>query len=181
MKFEYIEREPKEFYEEALYIMFKYRELLKKPKLKVKSIVKDFNFYKILGIVALIFQLLSYLMFGNIIFLVFTGMVIFVIIFLFLLSTNSNRQIEVLSNKKGTIKVEFNKKSIIYDDVNKKYEMSWDEIAFATINKYTISFIPKNFTGVLIVIPIRENEKLFKYLSKNNVKIDVYDNSNKYK
>lgn len=166
MKFEYDKRESKEFYEEVLFILYRYREIKRKPNKKAKSLIKDLTFYEVLGIIAIILEIISYIMYKNIMFIVFTGMVLFIFIFLLVLLINSKKHVELLMNIKGKITVEIEKNNIIYNDGTKKYEISWKEISNVIFNKYSITFLPNTLNSVIISIPIKEKDNIISLLKK---------------
>lgn len=169
---------PKEFYEEFLYITLMYSKLKKHPRKKASKIT---TFLINTESLVLIFVVLAYRLDSDESFLVGAGiasLLVWVISF-----TIISRQIKnfVKLNDEGTEgTVEINQKEIEVMDDEKTIQIKWESIEYIIVNKYSISFIPKKDTGLFCSIGIDYKDEMIKALKKYKKEDLLIDNSDLY-
>ncbi len=161
MKLEITKRGSKEFYDEVLYVISKYNNIINNPYIKIHGLRKD-GLY--LGLVSLICSIISILMYFKdqnekiylyigyfFAFLVILSIIYFIIII---------NRIKKLRESDDKIIIRFDNKKIYYARNKLKYDINWEDIIYIIINKYSINFIPKDKNNILLSISIEYQDKV---------------------
>jgi hypothetical protein len=82
---------------------------------------------------------------------------------------------------KGAKEIDLSKSKIVYKDNEKEMISNMDQISCILINKYSICFLPKERTGVLIALPVDYKKDIVKFLKQEKLEELLVDNSDKYK
>lgn len=178
MKFEIKERGTKEYYDEVLYVAFRYMDFLKKPKRKVFKLTK---FLLILTIITILFLTLSiylYYISKDIFYIILIGLLSAIIFISFISFIIAKRRIKYFMSEIDTKIIDINNNGIEYIDESKNYRIKWEDIKNIIINKYSICFIPR--TKILISIYIEYKSDVIKTLKKYH-KEDLLIDNNFYK
>lgn len=178
MKIEVTKRGTNAFYQEFMYVYFRYNYLKKKPYKKAYNITNYFLVYMVFVVFELIIMSLLYLNSKDNFYLIFIGVFGFLMLYLSFLLININRQIKVFKNDPSKKIIEINKKGISYEDSNKLLKLDWDDISSVIINKYTICFLPKTNLQALISINMEYKDKVLEEIYKQE-KDNLVVNNNK--
>jgi len=167
MKIEIPERGSKEYYDEYLYILTKYKKLINNPHIKITKLTNESFRLCLLSIIMTILMFIIFIInTDNKVFLYlgifFILLIILSVIYYYIITTNINK----LRSNKGLITIEFNKDKIQYITKDKQLDILWDDIKYIIINKYTITFIPYEINKTILSINITYKEELFKILKK---------------
>lgn len=192
-----LEKHPKEFYDEVLYIEVYYKNKLKdKPRQKVRELTKFMkNILLFIGII-LILELASiislaieekYVQMGTQI-AFFTVFLIFGLItikqLLFAKKTLKANIFEDASNDlKSKIWIDNKLISLVLEKNKelKAYELKWKDIKMILINKYSIAIIPEDEEKSKIFISSEYKETLLEEIKKHEKGKYVIDNSSRYR
>lgn len=192
-----LEKHPKEFYDEVLYIEVYYKNKLKeKPRQKVRELTKFMkNILLFLGLI-LVLEIASiislaleeqYVQMG-------TQIAFFTVFFIFALITikqlllakktlKTNIAEDSPQDLKSKIWIDDKLISLVLDK-NKKlkaYELNWKDIKMILINKYSIAIIPEDEEKSKIFISSEYKETLLEEIKKHKKENYVIDNSSLYK
>ncbi len=169
--------ESRALYEEAFYITAYYNAMLKNPGKKAHSILKTLLGMVVYGCVMLVAGIIIWLVSSFRILppvLITAGVLVLCV---FLKSYLSYRRIIMSSmedkkHKQYTI----SETGIAFKDDEKEMATEWDNIAYAVINAYTISFMPRTFNSVFYVLPVRYADEIKEYLRKCDRADIIVDN-----
>lgn len=150
----------KKFYEEIMYISSNYYIFKKRPKTKTHSLTKVFVFYVLIFFIFfLVFLFIPKL-------IVLSGISLTIcIIYTYLLVEAHYKINEYMKHNNSKIIIDEDGITNIHETetVTKLY---WPAIEWIIINKYSISFLPKNFSNQAIFVEIGSKEKVLKALAK---------------
>ena len=181
MKFEFKERESREFYDEILFIAAHYNKLINYRNKRINKLSNYMIKNIIISIILLVLVGYYYLKtkskfeFAMIIMLV--ALLLYSIYYLFVI----RRRINEFVNHKGKETITINGKLIEFKDENNSFKVDWDQIAFILISKYSICFIPKTRQSAMITFGVQNKDKLIKALNKYNKENLLVDNSSRYR
>ena len=181
MKLEYEEIESKKFYDEFLYITYKYNSIKKNPKQKVKRYTDYLLLYVIVYILIIVLIFVSNIdikdAFG---YFLLGGASIMTINYLYYLKVYK-KLIKESVKSKPKIKININEDTIHYIEENREYKLKWDVISNVIINKYTITIISKDNSRLLISIPLNYKDDIITCLKKYKKEKLLIDNTELYK
>ena len=179
----------KKYYGEIYTINRYIKKIIKNPELKISDIVTLYTKITLILLFICIICLLLFILYKNKIIITY-GITLTLVTFLMMYLTIYKLKIEIkniIENNKAikSNNLKINKNEII-KEINiekniKTYTISWKELKYIIINKYTIYFIPKN---ILITAPIATTneikEELIKSLKEINKENYIIDNTNLY-
>ncbi len=180
MKIEVKERGSKSYYDEFLFVVNKYRSLLKKPNVKVSKLTVFLKQYLLLILLSIIIFIASYIFTYDILFILFTGMLSILFIFSIYYLILINKRINYLMNETGSKIININKDYVEYSDEDKSYKVKWENIKYVIINKYSICFMPYLKSEILISISTDYKDKILNAIKKYQKEKILIDNSNLY-
>ena len=155
--------ENKNYYEEIMYITSNYYIFKKRRKIKAHSLSKIYLLYIILSsILFIIFLFIPSLIALSSIFL--TTLIISIYLFI-----ETNYKLKEFLKKTNSI-VTIDETGITMIDNISSIKLYWNAIEKIILNKYSIAFIPTNFSSFIIFIPINKKDDLIKALEKYNKK-----------
>ena len=167
MKLEITKRGSKEFYDEVLYVISKYKDIINDSNIKIHGLRRDsIN----LGLVSLLFSIICFLMYffnknNDIILYVgyfFIFLIILSIIYYFIIVNRINK----LRDPEDKIIIKFDTNKIYYSRSSAKYNIKWEELKYILFNKYSINFIPKDKNNILLSISTEYKEQVLEAINK---------------
>ena len=180
MKLEFVEKEEKKYYDELYYISYKYSELVKKPNKRVDGMTSYLLKYDILLFLTAVLVGISNTNKDSIGFILL-GMTILMFINYFYYIIIYNKRIKAMLNKNNNILIKINDNGIDYNDNYVERKQQWDDIKYIIVNKYTLSFIPKDIAGLIINVPKKYKKEINESLKKYNKEYLLVDNTKLYK
>ncbi len=166
MKIEVKEKKCAEYYDELLFIQSNYKKILNNKIKKVSRMTMSFVKYAVLSIIFFCLTLLLYLKTKDNFYFIICGVyILLVICSLYLVLITKKRVKELMTNDEDTI-ININTKNIEHKSTNSIFKISWEDMAFVLINKYSICFIPKTTKNSLVCVPISYKEDIIKLLKK---------------
>lgn len=167
MKLEITKRGSKEFYDEVLYVISKYKTIINNSNTKIHGLRKDAI---LLGLISLIFSIINLLIYyrdkAEKFFLYISYFFIFLIILSIIYYIIINNRINKLREPDDKITITFDNKRIAYKRTNTKYDIKWEDIKYILINKYSINFIPKDKNNILLSISTEYQDKVLEAIKK---------------
>ena len=173
MKIKITEKGKYEFYKEVVNITQQYRSLIKKPEQKIKDNIKSLEKLTYADIAIVAFLVIDIIMFGfdssSIITLIFS---ILIIITGYFYTSNLKKQVNKMYESAGNREVVIDKKGIKYVNPDvQTISIAWDNIAFIKLGEYTIAFIPKDNTGILICLQIDYKDQILEEIKDKGIKV----------
>ena len=169
MKLEITKRGSKEFYDEVLYVISKYKDIVSNSNIKIHGLRKDAIS---LGLISLILSIITLLMYffnkSNKMFMYIGYFFIFLVILSIVYYLIINIRINKLREPDDKIIIKFDNKKIYYSRSNMKYDIGWKDIKYILINKYSISFIPRDKNNILLSISTEYKDKVIDAINKYN-------------
>ena len=181
LKLKVTERGSREFYEEFYYIVASYGKVIKNPQKKASSILKNNIIYFILTGLLIILLYLFFIFDKDYISFTLATILLFALALFIRMDRSIRKIINSLMEYKGTKEIILSKNKIVYKDNDKEMVSNMDQISCVLINKYSICFLPKERTGVLIALPVEYKKDIIKFLKDEKLKDLLVDNSDKYK
>lgn len=181
MKLEIKERGLKEYYDEFLYVASKYKSFLKNPIRKAYSSVKMLYFSIAYIFLAIFLITYFYIMDKNYLYVFFLGILLILLLFSIFYTIFVKKRIKAFMSEKGTKYISFDEHKVEYQDNDKKVKIDYNDIAYIIINKYSICFLPKKSSKILISISTDYKEKVIECLIKYDKINLLVDNSTLYK
>jgi len=171
----------RKFYNELLYISSKYPNIVKNPNMKVHNVTNFFLTYILIGLLLMILFLLCFIKYGNWIFIV----VIFLMISYFFMSLYFfydsqkfiNKELKATEDSSLTLNTSGAR---LTRGKELDFKIDFKDLIYVVINRYTIVFLPKDKTKLMIGIPSKYKKDIIDELK--NLKQDklIIDNSKKY-
>ena len=175
MKIEIKDRGQKEYYDEFLYVSTNMSRIKNNPYMKVGSATKIALIYSIISFICgILFSLIYYFNRSTlylIVLILFGILFIFSLFYIFLI----NKTIKGYLNSEGIIDFIINEDGIEISKDDYKVNEKWDDIELIVINKYSICFIPKYPSKLLISISNdykKDVVKGLKEVKKNSLIVD---------
>jgi hypothetical protein len=181
LKLKITERGSREFYEEFYYIVASYGKVIKNPQKKASSILKNNIVYFILTGLLIIVLYLFFVFDKDYISFTLATILLFALILFIRIDRSIRKTINSLMDYKGAKEIDLSKSKIVYKDNEKEMISNMDQISCILINKYSICFLPKERTGVLIALPVDYKKDIVKFLKQEKLEELLVDNSDKYK
>ena len=82
---------------------------------------------------------------------------------------------------RGETTFEITKKEVKVEKETQKLQLNWDSIQYIIINKYSITFLPKDETIIMIGISTEYKDEVLEEIKKLNKEELLIDNTEKYK
>jgi len=169
-----------EFYDEFLYVAAKYREILKKPKLKAKRLTREIEKY-----------ILYVLVCGMLLFLLkrnnmdILSIVLWIILLLYLVLAgiflwSVQRKIKMYFKNLEPSVIEINSTGVALKKRKQTVSISWNSIAAIMIYHYSICLLPKDASSIMIGFDVEYKEEFLKAVTAYKRQNLVIDNSNLY-
>ncbi len=168
----------KEYFNELLYIQNNLYKIRKNPYHKAQNITWQIEIYlyyllEFLIIIGILFRL-----YHNVYLIYPLGILLTLFIFFLIYYGKVRDLIKVYLKELGEYSYEINKEKINLT-VNDQYQISvlWQDLNYIIFNKTTISFITKKISGIIIILDIKEKNKILKELQKygqDNLVVDNY-------
>ncbi len=181
MKIEVNKRGTKEYYDEFLYILSNIRKIKKRPQKKVHNLTIVLKAYGIFLLVSIILLIILYYKSFDIIFIFSSGMLTLLLIYTIFYLCFVTKRINHFQERKTKIVINLTKEGITFIDDTKNIKIKWSEIDIILVNKYSISFIPKDISNIFISISTEYKDLVLKGTNKYNYNSLIIDNSNLYK
>lgn len=180
MRLEVKERGSKEYYDEFLYVVSKYKKFKKNPRRKAYQFTKYLIVYNIFVLFVLLLNFYFYLDTEKTIFMFMTGALTVSLMIQITYLVMCKKRIKSLLNPKGVRIIEFNEEGIEYIDDDKNIRVKWDDLKYVIINKYSICMLPKAILQGFTSVSIKYKEDVIKGLKKYNKEDTLIDNSHFY-
>ncbi len=152
MKIEVNTRGSREYYDEFLYIVPRYKKYQKNLKKKTHRLTYYLTAYEILAFIVGALNAYFYYLNGNVIHLVMTCMLGLMLIIYLRYHLAVGKQIKTYLNEKGNKEIEINEEYVGFRDDSKDIRLKWDELSGIVMGKYGLCFLPKDQTGILISV-----------------------------
>ena len=152
MKIEVNARGSREYYDEFLYIVPRYRQYQKHLRKKTHRLTHYLTVYEVLAFVVGALNAFFYYLNGNVIHLVMACMLGLMLVIYLRYHFTVGRQIKAYLNEKGNKEIEINEEYIGFRDDSKDIRLKWDELSGIVMGKYGLCFLPKDQTGILISV-----------------------------
>ena len=165
MKIEIKERGSKQYYDEFLYIMFRYKDFKKRPFQKAYCLTNCLLVLIFISLIVSIFSAILYFENRNVWYICI--LILFFLIFIFSLTIyiDSLRRIKYLINNDDTKIINITLDKVIYMDSNQKIEIKWSDIQNVIINRYSICFFTKT-TNIVLSTSIKYKENILNAIKK---------------
>lgn len=148
MKIEVNKRGSREYYDEFLYIASRYRNLQQNPNTKIYRMTHYLAVYLCLALFTGTVNLLFYFKNGGSLHLMVAGMLFLYVRYY----VTADKRIKAFMNDEGSKIIEFTGEYVGYKDDSKDIRISWDDVSCILFARYSICFIPKNQSDILISI-----------------------------
>lgn len=181
MKIKVKEHGSKEFYDEFLYITFKYRKIEKNPKKKVHKLTSHFYLLICYSLFLLALSLYFYFKYNDNFYIGFEFAIGCLLLFNFSYLIFVKKQINVFMSASTMPTIDINDVAIEYIDDDRRMSLRWENVSSAIINKYSISFIPKPVSKIIISLSLDYKNDVIKCLEKYDKLNLLVDNSHLYK
>lgn len=172
----------RKFYDEFLFIGAFYKRIMKNPKKKVRQLS---NNYKIglsicIGYILLLLLLCSWTGYNLFDFFCIGMFLILAIIYIRGINAVKKRLKAYEENRSESI-FELTEKEVKIEKNSQKLMLEWNSIEKVLINHYSIAFIPKDETLIVIGISSEYKDEIIKEIKKLKKDELLVDNSNLYK
>ncbi len=171
---------PKSYYDEFLYVAFRFRDFKRRPKRKAYRITKFLLLVMSIVLISLLLSIKIYLYFNEILYIALITILSFILLFSIIYFVRVKKSINYFLNNHDTKKIDFNKDGIQYNDNYKSIFLNWNNVSYIIINKYSICFLSKE-NNILISIFNNYCEDVIKGLKKYNKENLLIDNTSLYK
>ena len=176
MKIEINKRGSKEYYDEFLYIATKYRKYQQNPKTKTYRLTRFLAIYLCMALFAGALNLLFYFKNKESLHLMVAGMLGLMLILYLRYYVTVDRRIKAYLEDDGSKTIEFTDEYVGYKDENKDIRTSWNDLSCILISQYSICFIPKNQSDILISISREYEDEVRKGLQEVDKEYLVVEN-----
>jgi hypothetical protein len=171
----------KNYYEELLYITSKYNKLVRTPHVKLHKISVVYTVY----IVLLSIMVIGLFFFLNKSILLVIGFILCIIALIFsiyFLCYSRNYIKKELSYDGNDPYVVISSKGISYvKGSNISYKISWNDVRWILINKYSVTFIPKKNSYLIIGVNSLYKDDIIKAVINEKKTHILVDNSELYR
>jgi len=181
MRLEVKESGQKEYYDEFLYIVSKYRDFKKNPRKRAYQFTKYLMFYNIVCFLAIVLFAFIYKTLNENLYIFLSGMLIVILLFGIIYQIKYSQRIKDFMNNKGLKIVEINEKGFEYIDDEKNLRIKWEDIKYIIINKYSMCVLPKTILNGFTSISVSHKNELLEALKKYSKENLLVDNSKLYK
>lgn len=168
------------YYDEVLFMAYRYKKIKKNPNVKTKNLGKSFKLLLLFIILYGLLLLLYFIKYNDSSMLLLHGIYIGLGIFYLILVINYNMRIKMFMNNKREKFIEIDEKNITYSDGYKKIELNWDNVHMIIINKYSICFFPKTSLSPMISISLEYKESVLNAVNEYKKSNLIIDNSYLY-
>lgn len=172
----------KNFYDEFLFVATFHKRVRKRPDKKTRKLSTN---YKIgLGICigySILLTILGLSVGFDFIDYVFIGMfVILGVIYIRSLSI-VNQRLKLYMDNRGETIFEITNKDVKVEKATQKLQLNWDSIQYVIVNKYSVTFLPKDETIIMIGISTEYKDQVIEEIKNLNKEELLIDNTEKYK
>ena len=181
MRLEVKERGTKEYYDEFLYVVSKYKEFKKNPRRKAYQFTKYLILCNIFVLFALLINFYFYFDTKDLVFIFMTGALTVALIIQVVYLVMCIKRIKQLLNTKGVRIIEFNEDGVEYIDDDKNIRVKWEDLKYVIINKYSICMLPKAILQGFTSVSVKYKNDVIKGLKKYNKESLLIDNGHFYK
>ena len=181
MRLEVKERGTKEYYDEFLYVVSKYKNFKKNPRRKAYQFTKYLFFYNIFVFFTLLLNFYFYLDNKDLIFIFMTGALTVTLLIQVIYLILCKKRLKLFLNTAGVRTIEFNEQGIEYIDDDKNLRVKWEDLKYVIINKYSICMLPKAILQGFTSVSTKYKENVIEGLKKYNMESILIDNSSLYK
>ena len=166
MKIEVNKRSSKEYYDEFLYIASKYRMFQQNPKTKTYRLTRFLTLYLGMALFAGVLNLLFYFKNGEILHLMVAGMLGLMLFLYVRYYVTVEKRIKAYMEDDGSKTIEMTDEYVGYKDDSKDIRISWNDLSSVLFSRYSICFIPRNQTDILISISREYEDEIRKGLEE---------------
>lgn len=177
MKIEVNKRGSREYYDEFLYIASRYRKYQQNPKIKTHRMTRFLIFYLCMAVFAGGINLLFYFKTGDSLHLMVAGMLGLLLVLYIRYYVSVEKRIKAFMDDTGSKTIELNDEYVGYKDDSKDIRISWNDLSSILIGRYSICFIPKNQTDILISISRDYEDGIRKGLQETGKEYLVIENT----
>ena len=181
MRLEIKEQGSREYYNEFLYVVAKYRKLKKNPRRRVYNFTKYLIIYNIITFLMVLISLYFYLSTNDTIYMFYVGALSGVLAIQIGYLFKCRKRINMLLNTKGVRIIEFNEDGVEYIDDDKNLRIKWDDLKYVIINKYSICMLPKATLQGFTSVSVKYKDEVINGLKKYQKESVLIDNSHFYK
>ena len=164
----------KEYAKEYLCIATMSKKLIKDP---ARSITNRFVFWPIYLAVATIWGVLCLILLirtKSVILGVCLGALIVAILFAIRIYSSYFKALKMILAKERHITYTFSSDAIEYDDHDmRKITAKWDSFQCVRILKHGVFFLPGDYSGMLVGLPIENLDSIKQFMKENQIKIKV--------
>ena len=172
----------RDFYNELLYISSKYPMLKKNPNTKAHSVTKIFSIYITIGFLMMVGFFLLYLRYTKWIFLlILLFMSIYFFMSLYFLYDSIKFVNKEVKEEDDSILTINNSGVRITRGKKLDYKIDFKDIMYVLINKYTVVFLPKEKSNLMIGVASKYKKEIIKELKDLKKDDLIIDNSKLYK
>lgn len=181
MKIEVKERGSRAFYDEFLYVASNYKKIKKNPEKRVYRLTYSLISYEFILLLCIGLITSFYLKENDILFMFLIGMLSLLFVFVLMYAIMINKRIKAFMNDKGNKIVDINETGVEFLDDEKNIKIMWDNIDCIVVNKYSICFLPKDATNILISVNTDYKDDVEQGIDECGYSSFVVDNSDKYR
>ena len=99
--------------------------------------------------------------------------VVFLIVFFCLVNKTYH---SILDREEEKVTITIDENGIDYEvPGSKRFQISWDNVLFVRTFQETISFFPKEITGLVITVAKEHAEKIREYVRENKLPVQIID------
>lgn len=181
MKINIIKKPSKDYYDEFLYLAFKYKRIKQNPNKKATKMTTYLFKQMIFVIIYLLILLLFYYTDSNIFYLFLAVVIVILLFALGIYYYNIKKAIYnyLQDNKKSIIHID--EEGIgLYQENHQNITINWGSIAVIVIHQYSITFIPKSNTAMILSLPSDYKEMFLTGIQLYQKEHLVVDNTNLY-
>lgn len=181
MKIEVKTKGSKEYYDEFLYMAFKYKRIKKNPKMKARKLTSFLICHDSFILLSIILFIIFYWQYNDLVFIFFCGMMTLLFIYILIYLKAVKKQIKNYMGRSGNKTIDINDKCIEYKDEEKDLRIKWEDIHSIIINKYSICFLPiEQSSKIFIALSIEYKNEVLSGIEKYKKKSLLIDNSDFY-
>ncbi len=177
MKIEIPEIRDRNFYKEVVNITHQFRSLLKKPDKKQHDFYKDFTLYIIIGFVLIALVVLMTISWGfDWMMAVALCLSLILILFGILYRVNLEKIVKALVADAGPSVVTIDDTGVeLFKENSKTVRIAWEKVYFVRQFKYSICFIPKDYTSFIVAVNNDYADEIKSYLRENRPKLTIIE------
>ena len=176
MKIEVNKRGSREYYDEFMYIASRYRKFQQNPNTKTYRMTRFLAVYLCLALFAGTINLLFYFKNKESLHLMVVGMLVLLLILYARYYVSVEKRIKAFMSDEGSKTIEFTGEYVGYKDDSKDIRISWDDVSCILFARYSICFIPKNQSDILISISREYEDKVRKGLQEADKEYLITEN-----